>query len=506
MSLLGIDVGTSSCKACLFDYSGRILASAHRDYRFESLASGFAEIDPEILWSSVKSVVRELAAAARGDLPKALSVSSFGEAVISVARDGRSLRSCILYFDRRGNDEAAMLESRIGRERLVAISGTRASGIYSLGKLMWLSRHEPALYEKTWKFLPISGYILFKLGGEARCDHSLAARTMAFDIARETWSSEILDYAGIDQSKLPEPIRSGEGLGSIDPGLADALGLPHGVLLVSGGHDQTCAALGAGVTESRVAVDGMGTVECITPAFDKPILNAAMSDSYFACVPHVVHGLYVTYAYNLTAGGLLRWYRDALAHEERELASRTGADVYDLILAGASKEPSGLLVLPYLAGAATPYMDPDARGAILGLSTSTTKADLVKGLLEGLCHEMALNLERLEQAGIPIDELRAVGGMARSRSYLALKADMLGKRIVTLDVEEAGTLGAAMLAGFAAGVFSSLGEAALACVRTRETFYPNLQSAALYKESHKAYAKVYPAIKTILDGTQRKES
>lgn len=503
MSLIGLDVGTSGCKAGIFDSRGKLLSMAHREYSAICSRPGWAEMDADVIWNCVQAVLAEAAAVGQNsgltlqDPPRALSVSSFGESVVPLGADGRCLGPVILYHDPRGGAEAEAIDRALGSSRLYSLSGARPHGMYSLGKIAWIKTHEPELFGKVWKFLLMADFVLFRLGAEARTDYSLAARTMAFDVTKLQWSSEIFAAAGLSTNLLPEPIPSGTTIGTLSGALVQSLGLPADLKLVSGGHDQTCAALGAGVTRAGSSVDGMGTVECITPAFDRPVINSFMESSHFACVPHVVPGLYVTYAFNLAAGGLLRWYRDVLAGEERAEARTSGLNVYELILEEVPGGPGRLLFLPHITGAATPYMDPGSRGAIVGLEATTTKADIVRGLLEGLCFEMRINLDLLSSAGITVDELRTVGGLAQSEKILALKADILQRPVLSLDVTEAGTLGAALLAGVACGEFSSLAEAADACVRIKKEFLPHPRHSAAYEDLFLRYAKLYPALKEI---------
>ncbi len=370
--------------------------------------------------------------------------------------------------------------------------------MYSLSKILWLKRNEISTYRRAWKFLLLADYTLFRLGAKPHTDYSLAARTQAFDVVRKVWSSDILGLADIDENKLGEPVQSGTVVGELGRKLADELGVPAGALLVAGGHDQPCAALGSGVTGPRVAVDGLGSTECVTPAFNHPIINEATARAGFACVPHVVEGLYVTYAFTFTCGSLLKWFRDKLAGDRRAEAESRGIDVFDLLIEEAAGAPSPLLLLPHFAGAATPYMDSDAKGAIVGLSIDTTGRDIIRAILEGVTFEMMVNIERLAEAGIEVEELRAVGGLSKSKAFLQLKSDMMGRPISALDVGEAGTLGVAILAGVACGLYPDAKSAAAALVHERHLFEPDMRAHAKYMEQFEKYKRMYDAVKYVL--------
>lgn len=504
MSVLGIDVGSSGCKASVVDAAGRILGQASAEYPLVSPGPGLQEMDPELVWRSTKEVValavsraRAGGGAARADPVRAISVSSFGESVVPLAKNGSVVRNALMYIDRRGAEEAELLGKNIGEERIHAITGAPVHSMYSLSKILWLKRNEGDTYRKAWKFLLLADYTLYRLGARPCTDYSLAARTQAFDVVAKRWSPEMLDGAGVDGDKLGEPVQAGSVIGELRADLAEELGIAAGVLLVAGGHDQPCAALGAGVIGPGAAVDGLGSTECITPAFDRPVINASMARSGFACVPHVVAGLYVTYAFTFTCGSLLRWFRDGFSgHREREAEER-GIDLFDLIVEEAAAKDTTLLLLPHFAGAATPYMDARATGAMVGLGLETTGRDIARAILEGVTYEMMVNVERLVEAGIAVDELKAVGGLSKSAAYLQLKADMMGRRITTLDVAEAGTIGVAILAGVASGIYPGIREAVAALVRTKRDFEPDMARHERFMERFGAYKRMYSAVRQI---------
>jgi xylulokinase len=497
MSLLGIDIGTSGCKATVIDEDGNCLGQASREYSLISAQPGWQELDPEEVWTAVREVVRRAVASHSGDPVRAIGVSSFGEAVTAIDRNGNALCNSMIYIDARGKEEAAFLERRLGNAKILGITGTTALPMYSIAKIMWQKQHRPEQYRNTWKYLPFSAFILLKLGAAPHTDYSLAARTMAFDIIGKQWSSEILDASGVERDKFGEPVQAGTPVGKLTDALSDELGLPKNCLLVAGGHDQPCAALGAGVIRPGLAVDGLGTVECITPAFDRPILSESMSGNYFACVPHVVKDMYVTYAFTFTSGSMLKWYGDQFGQAWQEEARRSGVNPYEHMISKATKNPSPVFVLPHFAGAATPYMDTQAQGAMIGLNINTTSEDIFKAVLEGITFEMMVNVERLAEAGVIVDELMTVGGLAKSELFLQLKADMMGRKVTTLNISEAGTMGVAMLAGAAAGIYGNLEVAVERLVKKKREFYPDPVLHAHYQERFATYRKIYPAVKGI---------
>ena len=502
MALMGLDVGTSGCKATVFAEDGSPAGQAWQEYPPLVCEPGTAEIDPEAVWQAVRQVIRQAADKSRESVA-ALSISSFGESAVPVDRNGRVLHRSLLYTDPRGQAQCDRLVGRLGMDRIMRTTGVRAHPMYTLAKILWFRDEQPDLFRQVWKFLLFGDFILYRLCGETAIDPSLAARTMASSVLEQDWDDDLLQAAGLDRRLFSRIVPSGTAVGTLRPELAADLHLPGSVRLVTGGHDQVCAAVGAGISRPGLAVAGMGTVDCVTPAFDRPLLTRAMLDRHYACVPHAIPGLYVTYAFNFSSGSLLQWYRDRFAARECAEAEARGLSVYRLLDEAAARTGSlaviddSLLVLPHFAGAGTPYMNPSAQSAILGLTLQTPASRLYLGLLEGVAFEMRCNLDALSAAGVRIDEIRAVGGGARSPLWLQIRADVTGRRITTLDLAEAGTIGAAVLAGTATGIFSSVNEGYGRLVRPGRTYEPDLRRQAIYDRKYERYRRLYDLLQTL---------
>ena len=499
MSLMGLDVGTTGCKAIVFDPDGAVLGQAYREYPLHHPQPGWAELDSNAVWASVQEAIAEATGeAGSGDPVKALAVSCQGEAATPIARDGKVLANTPVSFDARTLPQMEWWEGEMGAERLFQITGQPLHPMYTVCKVMWVRENAPEVYEQAWKFLCYEDLVGYRLGAEPAIDYSLAARTMAFDIRKEAWSEEILSRAGIEAGKLARTAPSGTVVGEVSPDKAEALGLPRGVKIVTGGHDQPCGALGAGIVQPNIAMDATGTVECITPAFSQPVLSEAMLRNKYPCYHHVAKGMYITLAYNFTGGSLLRWYRDVLGKQERDEAEVAGMDPYEILIGKARHGPSSVFVLPHFTTSGTPWMDAHAKGAILGLTLTTDKADLIKGMLDGITYEMRLNLDCLEESGVKIRSLRAIGGGAKSAVWLRLKANIFNRPVSSLSVSEAACLGAALLAGVAVGEYGSLEEAVGRAIRVQETYEPDRAEAAAYEERYQLYREIYPAFRDFL--------
>ena len=353
MSLLGIDVGTTGCKACAFSLEGQLLAFAYEEYDIRRPRPGLAELDAHEVWNKIKSVIRRVAIATKQSPIQALSVSSLGEAMVPVASDGCILGPSVLAFDVRGEQYLAGLRSALSDEQLYQINGNVWGNNYGLTKLKWIQEFQPELYQRTFKFLLWASFVSFMLGAEPAVDYSLANRTLLFDMQRRTWPAQLLDVAQIDEPKLPTPVPTGTEIGLVRTSLASELGLPARVSIVSGAHDQCANAVGCGVIHEGSAMYGMGTFVCITPAFSARREGAAMMKQGLNTEHHAFPNLYVTFIYN-QGGSLVKWFRDVFAATDRRLFLEAGRDIYPELFAEMPQGPSSVLVLPHFCQTGPP--------------------------------------------------------------------------------------------------------------------------------------------------------
>lgn len=495
MALGGLDIGSTGCKVTVYDDAGNYLYRAYRDYPV-SRSTGEHEVRAEAIWEGVCGALKD--ASSRCPDIRALGVTSFGESCVLLDEADRPIRPVMLYTDPRGSEECRELTERLGRERIEKIAGVAPHSMYSLPKLMWIKKNCPEDYARTKRVLMMEDFVIYLLTGHAVIDYSLAARSMAFDIRKLCWSKEIFDAAGVDPELFSEPVLSGTVAGTLKEKTAEDLGLPKELILVPVGHDQVAAAIGSGVFKADRAVDGAGTVECITPVFEGIPEDRRIYDGGYAIVPYVVPGSYVTYAFSFTGGALISWFISQFAKAEKALAKEQGKSVYEILEEGMKDGPTGILVLPHFAGAATPYMDEGARGAVIGLTIEHKTSDLYRAMMEGVVYEMMLNMEHLKEAGICPKKLRATGGGASSGVWMQMKADMLNLPIVSLGSSEAGAAGCAMMAGIAAGVFKDLEEAADALLTERKTYDPRPEMHQAYQICYERYRKLYHAVRPLM--------
>jgi len=502
VSLMGLDIGSTGTKAVVFDEEGHPLSQAYQEYAEVYPGPNMIELQPDEVWTAIREVIAQAAQQAGQDPVRALCISALGETFTPVGADGEFLHNSIVSPDTRAVQQAARWHEMPGAQHVFEITGMPAHPSFTLNKIVWLKENTPDVHSATWKYLLWPEIVHLKLGLEPRLDWSLAGRTMAFEVVNKCWSDEMLDAVGVSSELFAEPIQSGEVVGELSPAAADEVGLPGGCLVVAGGHDQPMNALGAGVIAEGLAVDGMGTVECITVAFDEPVLTPEMLGHNYCCYPHVYDGMYVSIAFNYTSGAVLRWFRDQFGQPELQQAQADGSDVYDLILSDLPDGPTRLYFIPYLAGSGTPHLDPLAKGAMVGLTLGSDRQTFIKGLLEGLCYELALNIESLATAGVKIERLRATGGGSRSPLWLQLKADITGKEVVTLNVTESGCQAGAMLGGVAVGVYDSVEEAVRVLVREQTGYTPDSEAHKRYAEHFAIYRDLWPALRDVVHRMQ----
>lgn len=490
MNYLGIDIGTGGCKAVVFDASGRQMAAGSGDYQVHFTSDGGAELNSDEVMEKCLAAISACAQQVPPRSIGALCIASQGEAFTAIDREGKALCAAMVSSDTRAEEFAREWPDRFGAERLYQITGHTAHPLFTLFKLLWLRERQPEVWVKSAKFLCFEDLLQLRLGLEPGISWPLAGRTMLFDVRRHGWSGEILDAVGVSAEQLARPLASGTVAGAVAPDMARALGLSEDVLVVAGGHDQVCGALGAGITEAGVAMCGAGTVECVTPAFSKPVFSEELRRNNLCTYDHTAPGLYATLAYSLTGGNILTWFRDEFAPGQ----------TCEELLTSVAAEPSSLQVLPYWTPSGTPYFDRLTPGAIVGLRLTTKRGEILRALLEGVAMEMRLNLAILKDCGCQIDELRAIGGGAKSRWWVQMKADVLGCRVTTLEGSESGCLGAAMLA-CAAHTQIPVHKLARHWVITKETFQPCPQRAHFYDAKFVRYREMQASLRKLFAST-----
>ena len=472
MTLLGLDIGTTGCKAAVVSHRGVPLATTYREYPLITPRSGWAQLDPDEVWGAARSAIRE-ATSADVAPPRAMAVATLGEAVTPIDSRGRALGPSIVSFDRRAAALYDRLVGRVGRAGFERITGLAPMPHYTASKWSWLASEAPDTYRDAAKLVCYGDLVAARLGLEPVIDYTMATRTLAFDRHSRSWSHEILEAVGVDAAKLPAPASSGTVVGTIGAEHCRDLGLAPGAVLVAGGLDQACAAhavgigagsggagsggvgsggvgsggVGSGVDASGPVLLSLGTVAVLAMVLsgDRPRPLAVPTG------PHVVEGRSLAVAGAPAGGAVLRWYRDVLGAADAERAEAAGADFYDTVVSSAATVETQAIVMPHFAGSRAAFADPDSLGVMAGLTFDTDRRQLVRALLEGVALETAVMAERLSAAVEPVAVLRAAGGGSRSAPWMQIFADVLGVPVESAASSYAAAVGAALIAGSAIG-------------------------------------------------------
>lgn len=480
---IGLDVGTSSVKGVLFSQSGQPLDEASQSYPIQG-GKNELELDPLQVQDAVLAVLSQIGKRSGGAV-RAIGISSLGEAAVLLGRDDRPLANAILPGDRRGTDEA---EAFAGRDDLIQRTGLPVSATYTVSKLLWICRHQPDLYEKIHHVMLFGDYIAFCLTGERGIARSLASRTFAYDIELGRFFSPAQE---IDEDWFSHPLDADQKVGRLRDQVALETGLPPGIPVFAGGHDQPCAAVGVGAVIPGTASDSIGTSECIAVNLGRSRLSAQqICQTNFACEPFMVAGYYNTMAYTHTAGRLVEWYLRTLLQNREEGAYQQFND-------GCQDSPTGILVLPHFSGSGTPYMDPASTGAIIGLDLRSGPGELYQAILESICYEMRINLQLLQKGGIQCNRIVAVGGGAKSNVWLQMKADIYQMPVSVSACFDASALGAAVAAACGCGDYESIVQGAEQMTGCTATFFPRQQQMRQYDAVYDRYQRVYEALKAV---------
>ncbi|MFY9529191.1 MAG: FGGY-family carbohydrate kinase [Candidatus Acidiferrales bacterium] len=502
MSLLAIDLGTSRCKAAVFDAAGRLIAQSAQTYAPDFPQPSLAEMHPEKFWHAVCRSAQTVARGLGNDPVEALCLSSHGETFIPVNARGEATAPAILNIDNRATTEAAWCEQALGRKQLFETTGLVVHPMYPIPKILWLRQHRPDVFQSTARFLSVTDYILSRLGLPPYIDYSLASRFLAFDVRQRRWSEAILNAAELKIGHLPIPVPAGTIAGKLGANAARELSVTAGTPAVVGGHDQACGALGVGVIEAGRVSDSMGTYECIVAASDTPSLDEAALAACLNSYCHVVPEKYVTLAY-FPSGIMMKWFHDLLfANSVRQSdlqLDAAEADHYSWLESQSPLAPTGLYITPHLIGTCNPDFNPSARGVIFGLSAGTSRGQIYKAILEGLACELAQIGELLAKAAGDFRDLYVTGGGSRSQLGLQLRAALTGRRLHVMQCQEAVCLGAAILGGVGAGTYTSISEAVDQVIREAAIVEPNPKLVAAYAGQAKQYRLLYSSLAVVRD-------
>lgn len=489
--LLAHDLGTTGDKASLHHDDGTLVAAVVEEYPTAFGSGGRAEQNPADWWTAVCASTRALLADTRTS-PAAVEAVSFSGQMMGATlldADHRPTRPTLIWADTRSGAQAQRIADQVGMAVGYRILGHRIDPTYTLSKLMWVRDHEPEVFARTRHVCAAKDYIGWKLTGRLATDPSDASAMNAFDQRARRWSPAILDAAGLDADMFPPILAATDVLGEVTPQAAAECGLRAGTTVVVGGGDGPMAAVGAGVTTPE---DGayvcLGTSSWISLTAAEPLYDPTMATMTF---DHVRTGHFVPTATMQAGAGSLEWWGDVLAPGRAE-------DRFDRILAECDDRPAsadGLFFLPYLLGERSPYWDPAARGTFVGLARHHGQEDLTRAILEGVGFNLLTCLDAFRGCGVEIDGVEAVGGGAKSDTWLRILADVWGCPVRRRTVAgEGNSLGAAVTAGTAIGSIQDLGAARGLSTVTAE-FLPDEERHAGYRREHARFTAAYDALR-----------
>lgn len=499
--ILGVDIGTSGTKTVLFSEDGVPVASATYEYPLYTPQNGYAEQEPLDWWNAVVNSIKQVIG--ENGVPaaeiKGIGLSGQMHGLVMLDGDNKVIRRSIIWCDQRTAKEVTEITDKVGADRLIDITANPAITGFTAAKIMWVKNNEPENYEKCRHILLPKDYIRFMLTGEYATEVSDASGMQLLDIPNRCWSDEVLGKLGIDKSLLAKVYESPEITGKITKQAAELTGLAEGTIVVGGAGDNAAAAVGTGVVEDGKAFTTIGSSGVVfAHTSDISIDKKGRVHTFCCAVPNCWHVMGVTQS----AGLSLKWFRDNFCWSEMETAIGMGVDPYYLTDKEAMEVPIGanrLLYMPYLNGERTPHLDPNCRGAFVGLSTMHKKKDMIRAVMEGVSYSLRDCVEVMREMNINVTDMMACGGGGSSPLWRQMLADLYACPVKTTQNKEGPALGVALLAAVGAGLYSSVPEACRAVILPDKVQNPIEENIGRYEKVYALYRKLYPAMKGCFD-------
>jgi len=490
--LLGIDIGTTSVKAGVFSVEGECLSITHRDYALNTPAVDQVEIDADIYWNAVITVVRQVLTNEDVSVEEiaGIGISSQGETLVAVDKAGNPVFPAIVWLDKRAQKQAREITSKLEKIVYSHTGIPEINPTWTACKIAWLKENQPAVYQKAAKFLLVQDFIIFRLTGQFVTEGSIACTTMLYDIVDHCWWEEALGVIGLEPGKLAELSNPGRVAGKLTQQAAEILGLPSGLAVVLGGMDQAVGAVGAGNIVPEMVSETTGGALAIQVTLNRPDIDPTQQVPVYL---HSVPNRYLFVPVCDTGGMALQWFKDVFSSAEIEQATKDGEDVYDLLTRMAeevSAGSDGLVMLPHLMGAFSPEYNSQARGSFVGFTLYHGKPHFIRAVLEAVAFMLRRNLELIQKSGIDIKEIRSTGGGAVSRLWRQIKADVCQIPVVTLKNNDTALLGDVILAAVALGIYNTPEDAIQSMVSTAEKLTPFPENCAIYDTVFQDYCQL----------------
>jgi xylulokinase len=499
--LLGIDIGSTSMKALVYDTEGQVLS--HASCPQVSIANDPAHPNwqvylPENIWNGIALAIHDAVSPLDSSVRiRAAAVTGLGADAVPLDETGKPLYPFINWLCTRTAPQFEWWLQHVGLERTFQVSGWQPFVWSTVLRFIWLKENEPELARRVWKWLIVEDFVNYKLTGVISTDYTDASPTLLLDQRKLDWSDELLRIAGLPRELFPAPQRSGSFIGEVTTEAAAQTGLRAGLPVFQGGHDYLIGALAAGASKPGVFLDVTGTWELVITPTTQPDWSEEIRRLGLTIEAHAVPNTYCIWAGG-TAASMLEWYKDQLGTEAQRVEQSGSENVWINLMEEARSSPpgaNGIFFLPHFNGTSSPNLDPRSLGAFLGLNDTTRRADLVRSVVEGLDYSFLDLLRALEQgAGQKAEKLTVIGGATRNEFWMQNKADVSGCLVETPEIEEGTALGAAMLAGVGAGVYKDLDEAVERVRKAGKIYEPEAKRTALYAELFEIYRQIYPAL------------
>ncbi|HCW54635.1 MAG TPA: xylulokinase [Clostridium sp.] len=498
--LLGLDIGTSGTKTALFDEDGKTIATATFGYDLFQPKVGYAEQNPDDWWDACVKGIRAVIDKSNVqsiDI-KGIGLSGQMHGLVLLDKDNKVIRKSIIWCDQRTEKECEYITEKIGKERLIKITGNPAMTGFTLSKLLWVRNNEPENYKKINKILLPKDYIRFKLTNVFATEVSDASGMQMLDINTRSWSDELLNDLEIDKNILADVYESVVVSGKVSSEAAELTNLSEGTPVVGGAGDQAAGAIGSGIVKEGVISTVIGTSGVVfastdTPKFDK--------DGRVHTLCHAVPGKWHVMGVTQGAGLSLNWFKKTFCAKEIEDSKKQNVDVYDLLTQEAAQSKpgsNGVTYLPYLMGERTPHLDPNVKGGFFGVSLINNHNDFVRSVLEGVSFSLKNCLDIIEDMNVKVEDVRVSGGGAESAVWRQILADIFQYPLNTVKASEGGALGVAILAGVGAGIYPSVEEACERIIEKADNkVTPNTELRETYEKVYAVYNSLYERIKDI---------
>ncbi len=488
--LLGIDVGTGGTRAVLLDEAGRVLGAATAEHApMSSPELGWAEQDPRDWWRAARGAIAECLMKANATAKEIAAIGLSGQmhGLVLLDAAGEVVRPALIWCDQRTQEECRAIIERVGANRLIELAANPALTGFTLPKVWWVRAHEPELWSRVRSIMLPKDYVRFKLTGARATDVADASGTLLFDVVNRRWSAEMLRESDLRPEILPDVFESPEVTGRVSNDGAGASGLREGTPVVAGAGDQSAGAVGMGIVEPGNVSATIGTSGVVFAATSSPVVEPKGRIHTFC---HAIPGRWHVMGVTQGAGLSLRWFRDQFG----------GGAPYHALMKEAAEAPAGadgLLWAPYLMGERTPHLDPNARGALVGLTAQHTRAHVIRAILEGVAFSLRDTFTIFRELGVPVKSIRLGGGGARSSLWQQIQADVYGMAVDLVAAEEGAAYGAALLAGVGAGVWRSVKAACETAVHVAKQVEPIGENVELMNRRYEEHRKLYPALRGV---------